>query len=304
MSMKRTTVLLFAFVLFASSMLLGSEASTEPGPFALLAARSSHEDPPIESGFVGRPTPRAPECEVIVTYAKGTKGVEKLQGNAARSHLRNLMSRHPGRFEDAERILTERGFQKTDEIVVMRGVTIGATKSATQLDTAWSSHYTISSSEGEIVFVSWDDGDPSTWEGSIYMASYAPAADLLTDVQFDISDTTMDTVWEQIVYVNPRNTDPWNQESRQRVSGMITGSGRAPAEVGGSERTNADPPPPPPPPTPKSPARQWVECSAKGCIGGAVGCLFAGPAWAPCFNGTCGASGMVCAIDVALNMIP
>lgn len=260
-----------------------------------------------EDGFAGRPVPSAPDCEIVATHANGSKGFERLQGNAARSHLRNLMSRHPGRFEKAARILTEKGFRRTDDVVVLRGVTLGATETATRLDAARPSAYRVSSSsssEGEIVFVSWDDGDPSTWEGSIYMASYVPAADLLTDVQFDISDVIIDAVWEEVVYVNPRNSDPWNQEMRKVVSDTNMGAIRAPVEAGERDTANTDPPPPPPPPTPKSPARLWVECAVKGCAGGAIGCAFSGLAWPVCFNGTCGAAGMFCALDVALNMIP
>ena len=166
LTLKQTAVLFCALVLFANARLHASEAGTEPDLLALLTARSRPDAPPSEIGFPGRPIPSAPECEIIATDANGTKGIEKLQGDAAKSHLRNLMSRHPGRFSESERTLMEKGFWRTGDVVVLRSVTLGATESATELDTeldtARSNGPSISSSEGEIVFTSWDDGDPST----------------------------------------------------------------------------------------------------------------------------------------------
>ena len=225
------------------------------------------------------------------------------------------MSRHPGRFSESERTLMEKGFWRTGDVVVLRSVTLGATESATELvtelDTARSNGPSISSSEGEIVFTSWDDGDPSTWEGSIFMASYAPAADLLTNVQLDISDGTTDTVWEEVVYVNPPTPEPEYQMMRQHASDASPGANRATVATSESDTANEDPPPTPTPtpsptpgPAPKSPARVWVECTVGSCSAAAFGCAFLGPAWGECFGIACSSAAVGCAVQGALNAIP
>lgn len=281
-------------------------------PFVLAGSSAAAEIPLAQGGFPGRPIEGALECEIVATFANGTKGLERLQGNAAKSHLQNLASRHPGVFSKSSRILEGRGYQRTEDVVVLRHVTLGVRDSiAAPGSLTTNDNSSITSTEGEIVFVSWDDGDPSTWEGSIYMASYAPAGDLLTNVQILLSSDPIEATWEEISYVSPPWTEPENQLMRQ--GDLDSGTDGASATVESElavTALNEPPPGPTPTPTPtpspggKTPARLWLECVVGGCTLVAIGCWATAPAWPICFSGWCGAVGATCAVTTVLSMIP
>lgn len=156
--------------------------------------------------------PGAPTSEIIQVSPNGRTAVEKLTGEPARAHLRNLKARRGKGFLDADTRLRARGFRQTENVVVLRSVSLVAGRAIPRNGTALVED-TISTGDGELVFWSWDDGDDSTWEGSIYMCSYSPEADLLADAQLDISTgLNPEPIWEETIYHNvPR--DPIYQET-------------------------------------------------------------------------------------------
>ena len=63
---------------------------------------------------------------------------------------------------------------------------------------------TLSSAEGELVLWSWDDGDPFTWEGTVFMAAYGDKyAEHLSDTQIDIGSVTACPVFACLDYHVP-----------------------------------------------------------------------------------------------------
>lgn len=108
--------------------------------------------------------------------------LEVLHGELATRHLQQLMSRRPEAFANLS--LAARGYRPSEEVVVQR---ITRAQHTASLGTGFTlgKSYTFAqdadeaTSEGEITFWSWDDGDDSTWEGwsgstSMIQASPAP----------------------------------------------------------------------------------------------------------------------------------
>jgi len=290
LSMIRTKRLVLASLLLVGSKGLSGATPTAGGPDSLVSCV-------LPSMTV--------ESAIVAMSSNSARGVERLRGAAARAHLRNLYSKHPSRFSRAEHVLASKSLRKTEEVVVLRSITLDSPESRGPKVEAVPL--------GEIVFVSWDDGDPSTWEGAIYIASYATARDALTAVQFLVSTGEPETLWEETVdgedSSNEGNrllaSDGMDQPETERRSAQSVDSDRETLDEDPSPTPTPTPTPEPSPtPQPKSPARLWVECAAKGCGLGAVGCAVAGTAWPACFELTCGLAGMGCALDAVFNMIP
>jgi len=105
------------------------------------------------------------------TVGKLGGNIEHLTGADGRRYMENLRSRHPGVFERAAADLKNRGYKDTGDIEVFRTVRTARNR----FDKHRGPNYlvdTLSSSEGEIVYWAWDDGDPTTWEGSVYLLEY------------------------------------------------------------------------------------------------------------------------------------
>jgi hypothetical protein len=117
--------------------------------------------------------------------------VLELHGEAARVRLRELMSRRPEAFANLQ--LPKQGYRPTDIVHVER---IASFRSAGFLSTQTQQELT---SEGEILFWSWDDGDDSTWEGVIYFEHYASGLAGTNEAQIDCSNEEQPLLWSQNV---------------------------------------------------------------------------------------------------------
>lgn len=270
---KRTiaTFLIPVFLLSPVSQLGASENTTIPTP---------HESVRSTNG--------------IQRVRVGNSEIETLTGPAAVAHLRNLQRKRAKAFDKAAQIMRERSFKPTDFVYVQRSV---AADSSLRV-----SDSSISSPEGELVLWSWDDGDPYTWEGTVFMAAYGDHyAESLSNAQLDIaSEATFDTTWEVLVdwygdYRGPRDLDPVARRSTRRGDGGIQLISLRSSEY---ELLQSQPPQQPKPPM--NPVKKWAICAGGACAGAAATCWITGPLFGACFNARCTGGSLACAVTLVL----
>lgn len=238
--------------------------------------------------------------DVVRTRLGEDAMVEKMKGEAALTHLYNLFSKRPQAFRAARKSLMDKGFEPTDNVYVERTVRFASDRSGHgDIEATPVESYSEQSSEGEIIFWSWDDGVDGTWEGVIYVEAYSTNEASSWEGQMDISDSNLP--W---IYYN--NT--W--------SGGGNGPGGDPLPVDGGE------PPLPsqrptvtfaswPPPSSYNGgivqvgwiewAECWRACVAGGCVAVAIGCGASGPLWPGCFGFGCLGVEVGCAVSCALS---
>lgn len=127
------------------------------------------------------------------------EAVEMLVGQLAREYVAGFSPEKVGRLYGPSSELERRGFQPTDLTVVLRSMTrdprtgawVGGAVSGRIAPTT-----SGASSEGEIVLVSWDDGDDTTWEGTTYAENYSTGSWRSWESQADISGSQGFTIWE------------------------------------------------------------------------------------------------------------
>jgi hypothetical protein len=121
--------------------------------------------------------------------------VEQLHGKAALAHLQNLRGRRPEAFKKAIETLKNKGRTSTDEVFVERTLDTRLTKGHGITISPYSLVQTSSesSSQGEIVFWSWD-GPGYTWQGTIYMEVYGYGASTW-DGEIDTGSTEYPWDW-------------------------------------------------------------------------------------------------------------
>jgi hypothetical protein len=138
--------------IFGASLLLAPSAAAVTEVSAAFEQRRSFASP--EAG-----DPRSPNA------------IEMLEGNEALRHLRNLKAKRPDASARAGRILRERGYQPTNEVMVMRSTALAR-------------------SNGEVTFWLRDDGVDRTWGRSIYMIDYANGVEGVADAQIFVDTRT------------------------------------------------------------------------------------------------------------------
>jgi hypothetical protein len=242
--------------------------------------------------IIASPAVRPPSVFTPTSDAQ-TGPVEVLHGRDARTHLATLKRRRPQPFELAEKRMLARGFSPTDQVVVLRTehAAAGTSRSETGIDLAQS----VATSDGEIIFEAWDDGDDSTWEGTMWIQRYTDGAEILQETQFDISSAAASVLWEDTVWrkppvvdyvdldVHPPLTAPRLDGATASLGGMIPSRDVELVTV-----------------MPK-PARDWIGCVIATCVAGAVGCAFSGPAWLECAVLVCATAKAVCTLQVILS---
>lgn len=234
----------------------------------------------------------------------GRWAVERLVGEAARLHLQNLKTSKRAAFEKAGAHLRSRGYWPTDEVVVLRSIDLYARGAETRGILPASD--TAATSEGEVVFVSWDDGDDRTWEGSVYMDEYNSTAEALFDGQIDTADPDLTPVWEETVYYSSGGGGGDGDEPVEPVQQVRDQSARTPdflvADASpfgvalllrdfssrGKEFTLTG--------SFGSHLRSWGACFAGGCAAAATTCAFLGPGWAKCSAAGCAGAAVGCAV--------
>jgi hypothetical protein len=211
-----------------------------------------------------------------------TPAVERLDGPAAVKHLDKVKAAKAQLFRKAEARMRERGFESTDAVMV--------TKTSSGVVAPAQDAY--SDSTGEIVFWSWDDGDDSTWEGTIYVEDYATGAYSIWDAQIDISGSRPSTVWREYQggVGDHRDLQPYafngGRRSRHVNAPQVASAGSL---TGGTsiELVQVRAP------------RDWdafVDCFNSGCGSVMRWCAGTGPHWANCVTTGCGAVAIYCGI--------
>ena len=194
--------------------------------------------------------------------------VEQMKGQAARSHIRNLMSRQPQAFAASRSLLTERGYVPTDQFYVERTINL-AGKKQDKGDIQFA--YSENNADGEIDIWSWDDGNPDTWEGSIYVEVYRNGSASTWDGQIDDSRTDHPWIWYRETWEKPGGGGP----KPIRLA--------PPLPMNGIQLVSAD--------YQLAGFYEWAVCwrgaVINGCAGAAVGCLRMGPQWPGCFGFLC-----------------
>jgi len=194
--------------------------------------------------------------------------VEQMKGQAARSHIRNLMSRQPQAFAASRGLLTERGYVPTDHFYVERTINL-AGKKRDKDDIQFA--YSENNVDGEIDIWSWDDGNPDTWEGSIYVEVYRNGSASTWGGQIDDSRTDYPWIWYRETWEKPGVGGP-------RQIRLVP-----PKPTNGIELVRGD--------NELASFYNWAECWRRAVVGGctaaAIGCKRMGPAWPECFGFIC-----------------
>lgn len=156
------------------------------------------------------------DTDIVFDAARGVS-IERFRGQAARTHLLNLMARHPAQFAKAHAAMSDRGATPTEEVFVLRSLALAdpVTESSSTPGLVPQS-VVIGDASGEMVFWSWDDGDPNTWEGQIYVAHYAEQYEGIYDIQFVVASAPFSLSWASLVW---QSHDPWNQFPDAAVDG-------------------------------------------------------------------------------------
>lgn len=231
---------------------------------------------------------RAPDSEVVLDADRGIS-VERVQGEAARTHLLNLMASHPEPFASARSTLAERGANPTEQVFVLRSLALADPVPALSKAPGSSpDSVAIGDGSGEMIFWSWDDGDPSTWEGQIYVANYEHDFEAILETQFAIGSVPYSVVWGSTIW---SRRGPYQQFPDATSTGgdatfgaeslvSLLASGGPGVLAGGDE-------PPRPEPRAQHYLNCWLEGVGGGCATAAVACLVSGPVWIVCFLEGC-----------------
>jgi hypothetical protein len=209
------------------------------------------------------------------------KDVEVLTGKAALSHFKNLKAKSPKAFDKSVTHLQERGFTPTESVVVIRSIHTGIVPTQSSVET----------SEGEIVFWSWTDGDPSTWEGSMYATKYATGQETVYDGQIDTP--TNDVRWEYMSYDTPRQRYQTTQTQPENEGIYLLASLRSPRSAGIETIATSRPK-----------IREWVGCVVGGCMALGMGCVLSGPLYPECVILGCAGTKAGCTASWIINNWP
>ncbi|MBC8031391.1 MAG: hypothetical protein H7Z16_14875 [Pyrinomonadaceae bacterium] len=236
-----------------------------------------------------------------------------LQGPEVVARIKKLRTKNKG-VKRAMRDLENRGLRPALEqsvsLLEFRRTAVSRDGTNRFLKASFQSE-TFSEDGYEMTFMSYDDGDPNTWEGVIY--EHDPEGhEYSYTVSFDISGEP--ETWERIEETyypwdgsEPvSNTDPnyYNpgqypiDPEQPPVSKNKSSDGRSSYMAKASFTTNAQghcirnciPP------HWQDRGRRWLQCAGGSCLGASYGCLRSGPGWVVCFKGWCGGMAAGCVI--------
>lgn len=267
-----------------------------------LFADAGNQSVPRETPFVD-PSPFLPNTDVQrYESPDGRRAMEVITGSTALSVLQNLKARHRAHIEKAAARLREKGYTMTSEVVVVRQIDLQARKHRSGAIQPASDSY--STSDGEIIFWSWDDGDDSTWEGTVYVANYGNGGYTYIDGQIDTLHDELAPVWEDTIYYyggsggDPcvENCEPiyqtrnlFGDDKPIQLASLMSDLRYAvhnelePAEYHRVHHLGAH-------------LRSWGKCFLVSCGVSATTCRWAGPAWGKCALAGCGASAILCGV--------
>jgi hypothetical protein len=242
--------------------------------FALLSSTNV----PVSSAVIERPS---------AVRVADKADVEILTGTEATGHLQALQTRRHASFEKAAALLRKRGFVPTDHAFVMRPRHHVRDTTRRALPPFELAEFSSETSDGEFDVWSWDDGDPGTWEGTIYAENYHNGSWVQFNAQIDIS-TGAESIWDEVVggYDAADDSGPVDRASlkaRQATAILASLEHSVPTQSG-IHAVRWD-------------AQTFYGCALKGCLAAAVGCIFSGPAWPECFFVGCTTAISYCILD-------
>jgi hypothetical protein len=163
----------------------------------------------------------------------------------------------------------------------------------------------------EMTFISYDDGDPNTWEGVIYEHDdngyeYSYTATFNISGEQETWDRIVETYYpadgsEPVSSDSPQYYDPAYQpydpmyaQTEQQISKNKTlPKNRRHLKTnlhhGSPQRMMY-------PRHWQDRGQRWLRCSAGGCTASAIGCIASGPGWPVCFKWWCGGAAAGCVI--------
>lgn len=216
------------------------------------------------------------------------RGIEVLEGVEAKRHLENLMSRRPAAWARAKADLLARGFTPTDIVVVHRSIRqVKGPAAAREPHVQLASETQIQDSDGEIVFWSWDDGDDSTWEGSMYMSDYEYSSEALSNTQLWIADEESHyPLWEENIYYDGGTTP--GPIDKARINHARDGIQLVSFSSGGNFKLVQS--------SVHRLVQDWGWCAASMCGGAILGCRATGPKYPVCVKFNCSLGAISCGI--------
>lgn len=274
----KTWVLLGTLVLVILFVPLSLPTAPEPTASAVDGDTDSQPDPHVAS--TTRP-------EANLWNGRGLT----MQGGAARARLSDLVRRDPllqSAFDRSRQSLAARGYQETDVAITHFEARRDAPARHMPLSEilvppliAQTSQ--ISDWEGAVTYVSWDDGDDQTWEGTILIEDFTDDSWILHEAQNDI--TTDET---RVLWTHERERQPPRREADglwrphtphlYRAANWDCGCG-------------------------VSSSFCWFgnmyQCEAEQCYNallGGGGCIASGRLWPMCFAAQCAGGRLSCAI--------
>lgn len=237
-------------------------------------------------------------AEVVTIPINQQLSVQVLQGTAAYEHIQTLKQRRPAALKDAGKKLAALGYQPTDVYVVVRTLrTEGA--AASNVDNFGSNFHLqhvaqsqeFQNEDGEMVTMSWDDGDDSTWEGTWYVERYSDGSWKTMEGQLDIADAPPYAIWSEVIGQGkgggnpPVNANPDNNPFLAPASSpQISLASLASFASGANLQDNGD-------------WGDWAQCAGAGCLGCLAECIYAGPYYWGCVAACCALIALICALD-------
>jgi hypothetical protein len=202
-------------------------------------------------------------------------GVETLRGDAALRHFANWRSQYPKAYAAAAAEFVHRGWRPTQNLVVMRSLRLTSAGWVPANQLPFRQVQDFSAPEGEVMFWSADDGNPATWEGTIYGNNYQTGEVFVLSDQVDISTDDPDVMSEDTIY------DYFNKGGEELpVSLRGAGPAHSPYHRVIDNRN-----------------RGYLKCVIVGMGVAALRCAFAGPEWPLCFLAGAALAIIVCLIN-------
>lgn len=238
---------------------------------------------------------------VLLTAHGMERGVELLVGQNAVDFLASLQAKHPSRFDEAGKLLEERGYEATRTVFVARLVRFVPVDTKAEATAQGIRPVAFAStSEGFVITQSWDDGSNATWEGSVYVQRNSDGAWARFEGQFDIATQNWGVIWfEGTDGGGPGGGGPWSADldldigalSRiVPVSAMISpgslGAGFQPCVYPFAAHPMA---------------QAWFACFLSNASGCAVACRMTGPAWSQCAGACSVGAWIACALQTLLK---
>ena len=138
------------------------------------------------------------------------RATEVIDGHRARLHFAELKARYEDRFVDAGQAHESRGFWPTQQVVVFRTISYASTAGTGEDgSSAVVPVTTVSTGDGEVVMHSWDDGNPGTWEGTMYVQDYQTGNWAGYDVQYDITTEEVEPIYAESYGSGGPGRDPF-----------------------------------------------------------------------------------------------